>query len=93
VLQQRQQPGDIHRDPACLAPLLDLSCRFARTEVGGALGREALDTGTVASGASNPGDRPRDEPRAPARKANDRLGWFRIGNKVFLISDRGRPAF
>jgi hypothetical protein len=41
---------------------LDLPRRRARTDAGGAVGSEALDTGTVTNGASNPGDRPRGEP-------------------------------
>jgi hypothetical protein len=39
---------------------LDAPCRCAGTDAGGAFGREALDAGTVASGANvKAGDRPR----------------------------------
>jgi hypothetical protein len=41
----------------CHPAPLDVPCRRARTDAGGALGREALDAGTVASGASiKPGE-------------------------------------
>jgi hypothetical protein len=56
-------PGEaLHRDARCArcrrrAAPLDVPCRYGRTVAGGALGREPLDAGTVAS--IKAGDRPR----------------------------------
>jgi hypothetical protein len=64
VLQQRRRPRDITAIRRALrAAPLDAPCRRARAGAGDAIGREALDAGAVASGASiKPGDRSRGEP-------------------------------
>jgi len=48
---------------------LDAPCRRARTDAGGALGREALDAGAVASGAKIKPGVPGDALHRKARAA------------------------